>query len=103
MTITVQLPRQVAGRCLHGLRQQLFDGLRRGEQVVLDCSRVEELSVAGQALLVAARRAARSGGGHFYLHQPTTAMISTLRGTGLTHLLTPPAPATPAPQRQASR
>lgn len=84
----VRLPAQVEGRCLPGLRQQLFSGLLHHDVVVVHCDHVEKMSAAGQAMLVAAHRLARHRHARLRFERPTTAMIAALRSNGLGHLLT---------------
>lgn len=99
MSIPVELPSRVAGGCLPGLRQELFAGLRQHSDLVLDCSRITHLSPAGQALLVATHRAARRSGVRLSFLDPSDAMITALRRSGLRHLLT----AAPRPEDAAGR
>lgn len=85
--LVIRLPRLVHGRDLPGLRQQLRHAVRSHVLIVLDCSQVQELSPAGQALLVAARRAAHHRGARLCLARPSPPMTAALRRTGLSHLL----------------
>lgn len=84
---TLALPRSVQGRALASLRRDLLRLLRTDPVLVVDASRVEELSEPGQALLVAVHRMARSRGGRLQLQQPSPAVVSALRASGLHHLL----------------
>lgn len=86
--IVVELPSQLEGSDLPGLRQELFRHLLTQSDLVLDCSRVTHMSRAGLALLVATQRAARSRGVRLSLVDPSDALVSALRCTGLGHLLT---------------
>lgn len=58
MSFTVELPSQVEGCRLPGLRRELFHRLQQQSDLILDCSNVTQLSRGGQALLVATLRAA---------------------------------------------
>lgn len=97
MTLTRQLPRDVEGRHLPALRRELLAGLRADPDLVLDCSDVDALSPAGQALLLYVQRAARHRGGSLYLDRPSKAMLLALRSTGLSHRLPPATASRPTP------
>lgn len=88
MTLTRQLPRDLEGRHLPALRRQLLQDLRHDPDLVLECSDVQKLSPAGQALLLSLARTARRHGGHLHLYTPSAAMTAALRSTGLNHRLT---------------
>lgn len=81
------LPRAVQGRALTALCGDLVRLLRTDPVLIVDASRVEHLSDAGQALLVTAHRTARSRGGRLQLVQPLPAVVTALRASGLRHLL----------------
>lgn len=100
MTRTRQLPPDVEGRHLPALRRALLADLRSDPDLVLDCSNVEALSPAGQALLLHVDRAARRRGGQLHLQRPSTAMTLALRSTGLIHRLTQADPRLPAAARR---
>lgn len=97
MTCTRQLPRDVEGRHLPALRRELLASLRADPELVLDCSDVDTLSPAGQALLLFVQRAARHRGGQLHLDHPSNAMTLALRSTGLSHRLTQATAPRPAP------
>jgi len=88
MTTTVHLPRNVEGRQLPALRQELFAHLRRDPNLIVDGSNVDTLSPAGQALLLHTAHTARRRGGKLHLQQPSPAMTAELRTTGLSYSLT---------------
>lgn len=96
--VRIELPTQLEGRGLLALRQQLLTGLRPGNDLVVDCRNVQAVSFAGQAVLVAADRAARRRGGHLRLLHPSDVMVTAFRSTGLSHLLAGPATPGNAPQ-----
>lgn len=89
--VVVELPARVSGQCLRALRGQLLAGLRHPGGFVVDCRRVQELSPAALALLVATHRAARLRGVTWRLEQPSATMLTALRRSGLSHLLVPAA------------
>lgn len=96
--VVVELPARVGGPCLHALRGQLLAGLHHPGGLVVDCRQVQDVSPAAQALLVAAYGAAWLRGKTWRLEQPTAAMLTALRRSGLSHLLLPlhgPAPGPP--------
>lgn len=100
--MVVDLPARVSGQCLHALRGQLLAGLRHPGGLVVDCRQVQDVSPAAQALLVATHRAARLRGVTWRLEQPTAAMLTALRRSGLSHLLVPlPGRAAAPPGQQA--
>lgn len=88
MSFTVELPSQVEGCRLPGLRRELFHRLQQQSDLILDCSNVTQLSRGGQALLVATLRAARRRGVRLSFLDPSDALVTALRSTGLRHLLT---------------
>lgn len=98
MTLTRQLPRNVEGRHLPALRRELLASLHRDPDLDPDCSDVQVLSPAAQALLLFIERAARHRGGQLHLNRPSTAMTLALKSTGLSYRLiqaTAPRPASP--------
>jgi anti-anti-sigma factor len=84
---TVVLAVRVEGRPLRRLRGELLAHLRADPVLVVDAGGVQHLSDAGQAVLVAAHRAAVARGGRLHLHQPSPEVIAALRASGLQHLL----------------
>lgn len=107
--VVVALPARADRLGLSALRRQLRVALHGPGELVVDGSRVQELSLGAQALLVAARRTARRRGLAWRLDQPTPALLAALRASGLSHLLVPVAtpptrPPLPAgPQGRARR
>lgn len=87
MSRTVVLPARVEGRPLHRLRSELLAHLRADPVLIADAGGVRHLSDAGQAVLVAAHRAAVARGGRLQLHQPSPEVVAALRASGLRHLL----------------
>ena len=81
------LPARVEGRPLRRLRAELLCHLRADPVLVVEASDVQHLSEAGQAVLVAAHRAAAARGGRLHLHQPSPEVVAALRASGLRHLL----------------
>ncbi len=87
MPAPLALPHRVAGPALLPLRRALREAVRSGGDLVVQCSDVQELSPAGQALLVATSRAARRRGHRLRLVHPSPAVLGALGATGLLHLL----------------
>jgi anti-sigma B factor antagonist len=87
MSHTVVLPSRVEGRPLRVLRAELLAHLRADPVLVVEAASVQHLSPAGQAVLVAAHRAAVARGGRLHLHQPSAVVTAALLSSGLRHLL----------------
>jgi anti-anti-sigma factor len=65
------------------LRAQLDDATAPARRLVLDLSQVEHLSSAALAVLVAAHRRLRDGGGALVVRDPSPAVVRVLRVSGL--------------------
>ena len=75
------------------LRALLDDAIAPGRRLVLDLSEVEHLSSTALAVLVAAHRRLRDGGGSLVVSRPSAAALRVLRVSGLHRviLVDPPA------------
>ncbi len=75
------------------LRALLGDAIAPGRRLVVDLSEVEHLSAAALAVLVAAHRRLRDGGGSLVVRRPSPAVVRVLRVSGLHRviLVDPPA------------
>lgn len=65
------------------LRALLDDAIAAGRRLVLDLSEVEHLSSTALAVLVAAHRRLRDGGGSLVVSAPRPAVVRVLRVSGL--------------------